>query len=299
MRLLMAARSRSSLILEWLDGQSRGFLFTLAVLLNVLIGLLEYFSGHEISFGLFYLVPVALVSRCQGRIEGPLICLICAATWLVADFTSGHQYSQLWIPFWNALVSLGFFLAVSFSLRAIRCSMQSLEDMSKIDVLTGTANSRGFRERAQMEIDRALRYGHEISMAYLDVDDFKTINDNYGHGVGDQVLARIGDVISRHIRSTDMLARLGGDEFAILFPETGAELAKGIMNRIHEHLLEDVQINGLPVTLSGGAVSFVVIPNSVDEMINKADHLMYVSKNYGKNRFTFVTVPDRTPPESG
>jgi diguanylate cyclase (GGDEF)-like protein len=295
MGLPITKSSRLSLILEWLDHQSRGFLILMAILLDVLVGLLDHLTGYEISFSVFYLVPVVLISRCKGRIEGPVICCICAATWLVADLTSGHEYSQFWIPYWNALVRLGFFLAVSFSLRAMRCSMQSLEDMSRMDPLTGAANPRGFRERAQMEIDRALRYGHAITVAYLDVDDFKAINDNYGHGVGDQVLARIGELLSCNIRSSDMAARLGGDEFAIMFPETGTELARGIMNRIHEHLSEDMRVNGWPVTFSGGAVSFVVPPNSVEEMINKADDLMYKSKIGGKNKLTFAALPDRNP----
>ena len=279
-------------ILEWLDREPRWFLILVAILLDVLIGLLDHYSGHEISFSIFYLVPIFLVSRCKGRSEGIFICCICAATWLVADLMSGREYSHVWTPYWNALVGLVFFIAVSLSLTSMRLSMDSWEEMSKTDSLTGAANLRGFIEKAQAEIERSVRRGHAITLAYLDVDDFKAINDRFGHSIGDEVLTRIAEQTLLRIRKTDTLGRLGGDEFAILFPETDSESAELVLNRIKENLTEKLQLSDWTVTFSGGAVTFKAAPHSVDEMIRKADDLMYEAKRRGKNTWTFATYPD-------
>lgn len=285
----MVVREGLSRILEWTDRGSIGFLFLVGILLDVLIGLLDHLSGYEISFGLFYLVPVVLVSRCGEKIVGVAICVICAGTWLAADLLSGHEYSRFWMPYWNALVRLGFFVAVSLLVVSTRRTMESLEKMSRTDPLTGAANPRGFHERAQMEIDRSFRYGHIFTAAYLDVDDFKAINDKFGHSAGDEVLARVAQVISENIRKTDTVGRLGGDEFAILFPETDHEFAEGVISRIQVIVSEDMKIRSFSVTLSLGVVTFQVTPNSVDEMIKEADRLMYTAKRSGKNTMIFRT----------
>ena len=169
--------------------------------------------------------------------------------------------------------------------------MLSLEELSRTDALTGAANTRAFHERAQMEIDRSLRYGHAITIAYLDVDDFKAINDEFGHSKGDEVLLRIAEVTARQIRKTDLLGRLGGDEFAILFPETGPKMVSRIMNRIKDNLSQEMRTKGWPFTFSVGVATFMAPPSSVDEMIKTADNMMYVAKSRGKDTLTFTTVP--------
>ena len=276
-------------ILERLEPKPRLLLILVAMLLVVLLGLLEYLSGYELSFSVFYLIPVALMSRYGRRTDGAAMSVVSAATWLVVDLASGHEYSHHLIPYWNALVRLVFYLAVSTSLVSLRYSMESLKEMSVIDPLTGAMNVRGFRERAQTEIDRATRYGHAITIAYFDVDDFKAINDDLGHSIGDEVLTRIAELSLLKIRKTDTLGRLGGDEFAILLPQTESEAAEVVLNRIRENVSEEMRVRGCPVTLSGGAVTFKAPPISVDEMIRKADDLMYDAKRSGKDTLTFAT----------
>jgi diguanylate cyclase (GGDEF)-like protein len=171
--------------------------------------------------------------------------------------------------------------------------MESLEEMSKTDPLTGAGNLRAFFERAQVEIDRSLRYGHVITIAYLDVDDFKAINDKLGHTVGDEVLTRIAELTFMKIRKTDTLGRLGGDEFAILVPQTEPEVAEVVLNRIREGLFEEMGGRGWTVTFSWGAVTFKAPPSSVDEMIRRADDLIDEAKRRGKNTWVFATFPGR------
>ena len=156
--------------------------------------------------------------------------------------------------------------------------------MTKTDFLTGLANRRSFIESAQSEINRARRYENSFTVAYLDLDDFKSINDTYGHLIGDTLLRTVADTIRNNLRITDISARLGGDEFAVLFPDTDSEQSEIVINKMHDRLLDTMKENNWPVTFSIGAVTFVEPPQSVDEVIKKADDFMYSAKKDGKNR---------------
>ena len=283
MGVFHSVRAGLSSVTMWTEHKRRGFLLLAAVLVDVLLGLFDYLSGFEISLSVFYLIPVALVSRCAGKIEGILISLLCATTWLFADLASHHMYAHPAIPYWNALVRLAFFVIVSLALVRMRCSMDSLQEISRTDPLTGALNPRGFHEKAETEIERSRRYGHPIAVAYLDLDNFKAVNDTLGHSTGDELLARVAGLINDNMRKTDVLARLGGDEFVILFSETGSEAAQSVMDRIAEGISHDMHMKGWPVTLSVGLVTFLSPPASVDQMIQRADDLMYEAKNSGKN----------------
>jgi diguanylate cyclase (GGDEF)-like protein len=134
-----------------------------------------------------------------------------------------------------------------------------------------------------MEINRARRYEHPLTVVYIDLDNFKKINDLYGHITGDNLLRLVADTVKNNIRLTDTVARLGGDEFAILLPETGPELAEAITHKVQKINLEIMQKNGWPVTFSIGVVTFIDPPSTVDEILKASDHLMYVAKNNDKN----------------
>jgi diguanylate cyclase (GGDEF)-like protein len=152
------------------------------------------------------------------------------------------------------------------------------------DQLTGAANSRRFNAVAVGEVERAGRYGHAISLAFLDVDGFKSINDTLGHAEGDRVLARAGHLLQYGVRSSDTVARIGGDEFAILMPETKAEAAGDVLRRVRTELDRLVLSDGRRVSFSVGLVSFDRPPASVLEMTVSADELMYRAKNRGRDR---------------
>ncbi len=134
-----------------------------------------------------------------------------------------------------------------------------------------------------MELSRARRYGHTLTMSYIDLDNFKYINDHFGHNVGDVVLRLVGQTILRNLRSSDTVARLGGDEFAVLFPETDSDAAQMVLCKIQGLLLAEMQRNAWPISFSIGAVTYVEAPESVNKMVQMADDLMYVAKRNGKN----------------
>jgi diguanylate cyclase (GGDEF)-like protein len=160
--------------------------------------------------------------------------------------------------------------------------------LSQIDYLTGIANNREFYQQIHAELTRASRSKRPISLAYIDLDGFKQVNDRLGHRSGDALLRTVAKIFQSTIRRTDTAARLGGDEFAILFPSTGQADARCIMQRLQTVFLKHMEESQTGVTLSAGVISFTSLPDSVDEMIHQADALMYEAKAGGKNNILFL-----------
>jgi diguanylate cyclase (GGDEF)-like protein len=140
-----------------------------------------------------------------------------------------------------------------------------------------------------MEIDRLERYQHPFTLAYIDLDNFKALNDQSGHLTGDKALRATVSFIRSHMRRTDVIARLGGDEFALLLPETNEELARIAVSKIQNGLLEEMQRNNWPITLSIGVLTCRVPPPSTDVLIKMADELMYSVKRQRKNGINYST----------
>ncbi|MGB7970710.1 MAG: GGDEF domain-containing protein [Candidatus Deferrimicrobiaceae bacterium] len=249
-----------------------------------IIGLADYATGEEISISIFYLLPVAITTWFMGRNTGIYFAAISAVAWLTADLFGGHRYSHPAIPYWNMLVRFGFFLIILIVLSRLKDAYEHVKTLSSIDPLTGVLNGRAFQERANAELARARRYSHPFTVAYIDLDNFKAVNDRFGHSTGNTVLCTVADTASGNLRTTDIVARLGGDEFAILFPETGEESARAVLSKLRDTVSGSMQTNGWPITLSIGAVTFRKPPESVDRMLKTADALMYEAKRDGKSR---------------
>jgi diguanylate cyclase (GGDEF)-like protein len=241
--------------------------------------MINYLIRPEFSFSIFYLLPVALVTWFVGKQAGILIAITGAVAWLVNDLTSRGTYSNPAIPYWNVIVRLVFFLIVIHIMSALKREREA----ARTDPLTGAANGRAFFELTNNEINRLRRYQHPFTVAYMDIDNFKTVNDRFGHSMGDHLLNLIAGIIQKSIRATDTVSRLGGDEFAILLPETGHEPAQLVIRKVQKSLSDNMMKNGWPITFSIGVLTWVQPPVSVDEIIKAADVLMYSAKSSGKN----------------
>jgi diguanylate cyclase (GGDEF)-like protein len=248
-----------------------------------LVGLLDYVTGNQIRVTLFYLVPILMLSWFGTRRDGLFFCVLGGLTWYLSDYLSLTSYSHPFIPVWNALMNTGFFVMTALLLNKLKTQMEAEKDLARVDNLTSLANSRGLYEIADRELEKARRSGKHLTLAYIDLDNFKPINDQLGHFVGDAALKEVGRILKTHTRSFDAPARLGGDEFCVLLPETESPQAVEILKRVHEFLDRSMAANGWPITFSIGLMCFKKPPATVDVMIRAADLLMYKVKKAGKN----------------
>lgn len=273
----------------FLQRRSKLELIALALVLIAAPSYATQATGGTISFAIFYLAPVAVLSWYMGTVEGILAAIFSAAAWLRADAVVRGS-SNVMALYWNAVVLLGFFLITALILTRLKAAYQQEQELSRVDFLTGVPNGRAFRQVAEMEKHRVRRYRHPLTLAYLDIDNFKIINDRFGHQTGDVLLVWVARSIKRNLRATDFVARVGGDEFAILLPETGAEAGQFVLYKLQRVLVDLVKQNAWPVTFSIGAATFVAEPESLDQMIQSADELMYTAKRNGKNRIAQAVV---------
>lgn len=267
----------------FLRGVPRWALIMTAAFLVMIIGALDYVAGKEISFSILFLLPVSIVAIYVDMQTGICFSIIAAATWFMVDMSSGGRYSHSAIPIWNAVVQLGFFMLAALILSRLEKAYAREKALARSDPLTRVANTTCFYDLAGREMDRVERYGRPFSLAYIDLDNFKGVNDRFGHEVGDEVLRLVARAIADNIRKTDTVARLGGDEFALLFPETKAEDALAAVEKLRELLLFNMRERQWPVTLSIGLVTYQEPPASVEEMVRKADSLMYEVKGTTKD----------------
>lgn len=172
----------------------------------------------------------------------------------------------------------------------LRALNAQLTEISVRDGLTGLFNRRHLFDRLSMEVERAVRYGHPLSCIMIDVDGFKTINDRYGHLVGDELFRRAAEVFRSVPRRVDVVARYGGDEVAILLPATALDAAVNVAARVCEVVSARVfriGVRDLRVTVSSGVSTFdPAKPVPGDELLRRADVALYASKHAGGNRVT-------------
>jgi len=269
--------------MSFLEKRSKPFWGAVGFILVIILGIVDYQTGVELSITLFYLIPIFLVAWFAGENLGLVISAASTITWFIAEYANGLVYSSIMIYVWNTLIRLGFFIVSTRLLSELRKALRANQESAQIDYVTGAASVRYFYERAQIEISRSQRYKHSLTLAYIDLDNFKAVNDRLGHTIGDKVLRAVTESIQRQIRPSDILARLGGDEFALLLPETGDTEGKQAIGRIHSSLVSEMLRNSWLVTFSIGVVTYNQMPKSVDEMVKLADNVMYSVKTKTKN----------------
>ncbi|MDD5224829.1 MAG: diguanylate cyclase [bacterium] len=256
-------------------------------MLIILIGLLDYYTGAELRIFPLYYIPIMLGawnSRFRGAV---LLAVFSALAWILSNYCAGLRFSHPYIWIANISAELVSFLVVGGLIVRLRTANSQEKMLARSDSLTKLMNARAFFERLENELARAQRYGRPFTIGYLDLDNFKTVNDHLGHRAGDNVLCLIADLLRSLVRSSDTLARLGGDEFVILLAETDREQSRAVFAKILAVLKEKMKEKEMPITASIGVVSYPENMLSAEDLISSADAAMYLAKEAGKNRVEF------------
>lgn len=261
---------------------------TIVTLFTVVLGFTDLMISSEISFSIFYLIPVTLAVFLHGRTLGFVFSVICALVWIAADIASGLRYDAWYIPVWNTLVRFGYFIFHSMLLSQLLHTIEVVNDSALKDPLTKLSNWRHFEQYSSQLLRQASGQPTKMTVAYIDLDNFKQVNDALGHGAGDQVLVTVSQVLQQQLRSQDMVARLGGDEFAVILVHVDLPKAKEILQRIQVAVQQEMKNHGWPVTLSIGAMVFSIAPPSINPMLKMVDDLMYEVKKNGKNNLKII-----------
>ncbi len=257
------------------------------------VALVDYLTGTEIHFFLFYALPIAYISWFFGRRYGFLLVLLSTLVfWTLNIYWA--PVTSLGVAYWNLGVRLAFFLLVSQVIGTFNKAYLYLQQWAETDPLTGLKNRRIFFEQLEVAMARCRRAKHPLTLAYLDLDHFKQVNDQLGHGVGDALLTVVAQHMVHSLRKTDLVARLGGDEFAIVLEGNTPEQSEQVLLRLQDQLLAQMKQHQWPVTFSAGAVTFLEIPAEADAMVHEADQLMYGVKRSGRGRLSTAVWPAPT-----
>ncbi len=251
--------------------------------------LLNVRSSPELGLGILYVIPVLLAAWHDGMEWGVSFAL---ATSLLRLLGGGDRSSAS-APWQARAVGEVAYLAVVgvaiAGLSQLRRTQAQLQLLATHDSLTGVLNARVFTEAVTRELGRNRRYGRALAVIYLDLDDFKAVNDVHGHATGDAVLRLVADAMRSAVRAADVVGRLGGDEFAVLMPETEGAVAYAAATRLANGIR--TVFRGTPsVTASIGVVSVAATDAGSATVLRTADQAMYQAKRDGKDRIAQVAL---------
>lgn len=274
-----------------------------AALAVALLGALDQAFGTRVALSVLYPVPVAVAAWGAGRASGLLVAATAVASWFLADLGLGPGFAFSAVALAHLAGHGVVCVVVALTVSALARTVASLEEAlarartaARHDPLTGLVNARTFGAIVAAEVNRASRTGSALTLAYLDADGFKQVNDTRGHGEGDRVLRAVADVARGVLRRTDTVARLGGDEFAILMPETTRDEAVVALAKVRHALAAAMAAGGWRVTFSAGAVVAGAVGTpagtwpSPEALVAAADQAMFTAKRAGGDRVWFAPV---------
>ncbi|WP_133129704.1 GGDEF domain-containing protein [Legionella yabuuchiae] len=258
----------------------RLFIFLGVCILTAIIGYIDFLIGTEFSSALFYFAPIFIAAWYLDRNISIMIALFCAASWATNDYLL-HNYLYKASYFWNSLMRLFIFMIIALLVSSLRKSLDEINVLANVDPLTGAKNHRFIYAFLYNQIAEFKRSNLEFSIIYFDVDNFKEINDRYGHDQGDEALKIIVNKCQENIHKHDIIGRVGGDEFIIVLPETKLNDAE----KLYKRIFKDISLVKKPfsIRLSAGIASYDSSAYSLDELLKTADMLMYSSKKNGGN----------------
>lgn len=262
------------------------------VLVIGFIGIVDYLSGAELRVFPLYYAPISFIAWYRGRSSAMAAAALSAMVWLISNLLAGLSFSDPGIVVANTLMQGASFAIVGFLIATLRVALLRERELSRTDPLTSLLNTRAFYEEASRVLALCRRKGRPVTAAYIDLDNFKAVNDGLGHQAGDDLLRDTAELLRTSVRPSDLSARLGGDEFAVLLPEVGPHEATATLERLRSLLADTFASSTCSVSCSVGGVTFMSAPDDVENMVRQIDSAMYLAKTAGKNRVHHVVAGD-------
>ena len=255
-----------------------------SVALLLVIGALDYVISSQVPLTAVYLIPVFLATWNVGRGTGIALAVASSALSVGGDVLAGQAYSSWAIPTTMLVLWSVLFTVFVLVLTQLKRALEAEKELARVDPLTTVSNRRYFVELASAELARAKRSGRPMTVAYVDLDNFKLVNDRLGHEMGDELLRTVATALRTRLRVTDAVGRMGGDEFAICLPETGQQAGEAVLAELRRQVNAALPESCQFATLSVGAVTFTVPPMSVEVLLRRADQVLYAAKRDGKDQ---------------
>ena len=253
----------------------------LSIGLVVAVGVAEISSGFEPSLFPLYVIPVALAAWAVRPRTAYALAAVAVTLPIPFSALAGEPIGGAVI--WSVSSNFALLAILAVLLTTLKRRLSDEAVFAATDSLTGLLNRGSFIARLDAELARAARYGRAFTLAYVDLDNFKAVNDLEGHDVGDELLRRIADALRSSTRQTDVLGRLGGDEFAAVLPEITGGDTGSVLENLRKQLIRAMAKGGWPVTFSIGAVTFEAPVDTSREALQVADAAMYWVKRSGKD----------------
>ncbi|WP_019612789.1 GGDEF domain-containing protein [Psychromonas ossibalaenae] len=262
-------------------------IWQLSCFMILVLAIVQFGVGVSINIAPIYIFPL-LFNSWYGNKKGGIFLAVFSAILLsiVEVVLSKNSLSISELIFFTTPYLIAYPLLVVL-VTNFRTVHQVEITAADTDNLTGVHSVRSFYCELANEILRSKRYSHVFSLAYIDIDNFKKINDSLGHSEGDKLLIEVADCLRESLRATDVVARLGGDEYVCLLPETRQEEAKAAFVKVSDLLKEKMKKYQWAVSFSVGVVSFENVPDDIKEAIKIADKLMYSVKNNKKGNIAY------------
>jgi diguanylate cyclase (GGDEF)-like protein len=260
---------------------------TIITINTIVVTVLVHHRGASEFTLAFFMLNVGFATVAFGEQVGVATAMLTVLAQVQATLMTGSPN--------RPLLETGLTLAVLLTLVAILARINRLQLHALFDAVTGLRNHRYFQVRLRDELNRSDRHGAPTSLIMLDLDDFKQVNDRWGHAVGDQVLRRIGRTLEANARATDVVCRYGGEEIALILPETTSADALCVADRLRQAVAQLAEPPDRPVTISIGVASYRDHAGQASELIAAADAAMYRAKRAGKN--CVMLAESRSPSE--
>lgn len=274
---------------RWLAHRHGSYVVAITLTLVIIIGYVDFLAGYAISLSVVQLLPIAAAAWYSGRWAGIAMAIVaCTGTFVAQELDT--SFTAHFAPTLNSMIRLSCFLPFALLISMTRASLEFERRLARTDAISGLSSRHAFEERLDHDLKLARRQHVPLTLAYIDIDDFKTINDRHGHGEGDRVLRAVGVALRRAMRASDTAARIGGDEFAVILLDSERRGADHVLSKFRQEL--PAALDGSPCrpTFSIGVVSFEKAPLRVDDALRSADALMYDAKRRGRNIVLYSAV---------